>query len=195
MGGKDVDKRVIRTKSAIRRAFNELVLRKDISSVTVSELVAEAGITRSTFYMYYGSVLEVRDDVEREIISHIDRAMDDNDWLKSMVDPYPLLAAVTKEVVKYDEFNRFLLAGSGSGHLVEMVTDRVVAAFTQFVSANHVDIDVAEAKYIAAFFAAGVGECFKLWYRTKTTLSLEELCRKMSAFVARGLSSLRDGES
>ena len=100
-----LDKRVIRTKAAIRGAFNELVLQKDISAITISELVQEAGITRSTFYMYFNTVADVRDDIENEIISHIEKIMDENDWPRCMVDPYPLLSAITKEITQYDEYN------------------------------------------------------------------------------------------
>ncbi len=106
MRQKDVDKRIVRTKSAIRKAFNELVQKKDISAITVSELVEAASITRSTFYMYYGSVLEVRNDIEREIMQNLEKIMCENDWLRFMVDPYPLLDRICKEIIKYDEYNR-----------------------------------------------------------------------------------------
>ena len=114
MEQKDIDKRIIRTKSAIRKAFNELVQKKDISSITVSELVKAASITRSTFYMYYGSVIEVRNDIEQEIMQNLERIMSENDWLYFMIDPYPLLNSITEEIVKYDEYNRYILLKGNS---------------------------------------------------------------------------------
>ncbi len=57
------DKRVLRTKSAIRKAFNQLVQTKEMSDISVSELTQAANITRSTFYMYYDSVAAVRDQI------------------------------------------------------------------------------------------------------------------------------------
>ena len=113
------DKRVLRTQAAIRSAFNELVLKKDISSITISELVDAAGITRSTFYTYFNTVADVRDDIENEIVEHIDRIMEQHDWLESMVNPYPLLDAITKEITRYDEYNKYILSESCSGTLFE----------------------------------------------------------------------------
>lgn len=189
-----IDKRVVRTKGAIRSAFNELIHDKDISAITISELVERAGITRSTFYMYYSTVADVRDEIEDEIIAHIDKIMGESDWLKCMVNPYPLLDAITKEITTYDEFNRYILAESSAGTLFDKLNKRVVAAFMQFVADNKVDIDAARAKYIAAFVTAGITECFKLWFNHRSTLTLEELCCRISEMVTKGLLLLKDFE-
>lgn len=191
MGQKEIDKRILRTKSAIRRAFVELVQKKDISTITVSELVATASITRSTFYMYYGSVIEVRNDIEREIMQNIEKVMGDSDWLYFMVDPYPLLNSISKEIVKYDEYNRYILQRGSSSHLFELLNKRVILEFTDFVKKNNVDIDAARAKYIAVFIAAGIEECFTLWYNHQSTLTLEELCKRMSELITAGLATVR----
>lgn len=191
MAEKEIDKRILRTKRAIRKAFNELVQKKDISSISVSELVEAAGITRSTFYMYYGSVIEVRNDIEQEIMQNLEKIMSENDWLNFMVDPYPLLNSVTKEIIKYDEYNRYILLKGSSSHLFELLNKRVITEFLGYVKANALDIDGARAKYIAAFIAAGIEECFTLWYNHQSTLSLEELCLRMSELIKAGLASIR----
>lgn len=190
MRQREIDKRIVRTKSAIRKAFIDLVQKKDLSSITVSELVAAAGVTRSTFYMYYGSVLEVRNDIEREIMTNLEKIMSESDWLKFMVDPYPLLDSVSKELIKYDEYNRYILRQGSSSHLFELLNKRVVTEFLAYVRANAPDIDAARAKYIAAFIAAGIEECFTLWYNHQSTLTLEELCLRMSELIKAGLKSI-----
>ena len=191
MEQRDKDKRVIRTKTAIRKAFNDLVQKKDISSITVSELVKAASITRSTFYMYYGSVIEVRNDIEQEIMQNLERIMDENDWLYFMVDPYPLLSNISKEIIRYDEYNRYILLKGNSSHLFELLNKRVITSFIDFVKRNDIDIDAARAKYIAAFIAAGIEEAFALWYNHQSTLTLEELCTHMSELIKAGLAAIR----
>lgn len=188
---RDLDKRIIRTKTAIRKAFNELVQKKDISSITVSELVKAASITRSTFYMYYGSVIEVRNDIEQEIMLNLEAIMDDNDWLKFMVDPYPLLSSMTQEIIRYDEYNRYILLQGNSSHLFELINMRVIKKFLEFIKQNNVDIDGARGKYIAMFIAAGIEQSFTLWYNHQSTLTLEELCMHMSALIGAGLKAIR----
>lgn len=182
-----MDKRVIKTKSAIRGALNQLVQQKDMCDISISELVAKANITRSTFYVYYDSIAAVRDDIENEIIAQIDKVMNENDWLKSMVNPYPLLSAIAAQIAKYDEYNRYILSSNNSGSLLDKINSRAVDAFIAFATQTDIGIDVAKAKYVAAFTAAGISECFKLWYNHKSSLTLEELCLRISEFVTKGM--------
>ncbi len=187
------DKRVIRTKNAIRKAFNELVQDKDISAISVSELVKKASITRSTFYMYYSSVLDVRDEIEQEIFVNLDRIMSDGDWLNFMLDPYPLLSRISQELMRYDEYNRFLLSTGDSRGLFDRLNKRVIDVFLQYIEKRGLNIDGARAKYIAVFIAAGIEESFRLWYNHQSSLTLEELCRRMSELIKAGLRSIRGG--
>lgn len=188
------DKRIVRTKNAIRKAFNELVQKKEMSDISVSELTKAAKITRSTFYMYYDSVADVRDQIENDIMSHIDKIMDEQDWLACIVNPYPLLDAIGKEITKYDEYNRYILCSNNSGRLLDKLNTRVVAAFMRYATEKHLSLDAARAKYVAAFISAGIGECFKIWFNHKSSLSLEELCRRISDIVTKGLQYLKEFE-
>lgn len=186
-----VDKRVLRTTNAIRKAFNELVQTKEMSGISVSELTQAAGITRSTFYMYYDSVAAVRDQIENEIFAYVDRVMSEQDWVQCMINPYPLLKTIGSEITRYDEYNRYILCSNNSGSLLDKVNGRVVKAFMKYVKDKAIDIDAARAKYVAAFVSAGIGECFKIWYNHQSTLTLEELCRRISEIVTKGLEILK----
>lgn len=88
-----IDKRVVKTKNAIFDAFKQLVQQKDMADISISELTQKANITRSTFYMYYDTVGDVRSDIENEIVARIDKIMSEADLLNSMTDPYPFQRA------------------------------------------------------------------------------------------------------
>jgi AcrR family transcriptional regulator len=47
------DRRITRTKSALNRAFLELIKEKGYASVTVEEITARANLGRTTFYLHY----------------------------------------------------------------------------------------------------------------------------------------------
>jgi len=192
MAQKTVDIRIVKTKTAVRKAFNEFVQVKDMSNISVSELARRAHITRSTFYMYYESVEAVRDEIENEIFEHVEKVMDEQDWLNCMVNPYPLLEALCKEIGKYDEYNRYILCSRNTGRLLDKMTDKVVQTFLKHVESQKIDIDASRAKYIAAFISAGTAECFKLWFNHKSSLTLEELCKRISEMISAGLASVKD---
>jgi AcrR family transcriptional regulator len=50
------DRRIERTRSALLRAFNDLVLTKGYAALTVDSVARRADVGRSTFYMHYRSL-------------------------------------------------------------------------------------------------------------------------------------------
>lgn len=188
-----IDKRVIKTKNAIFEAFKQLVQEKDMSDITISELTQKANITRSTFYMYYDTISDVRTDIENTIIARIDRIMSETDILNSIKDPYPLLSMLADEILKQDANNRYILSSSTSGQLLDKINDRIVDAYMHWFSSHEgLTNDLGKTKYIVAFAAAGMTECFKIWFNHKSSLSLEELCKNISDAMSKGISLMMD---
>lgn len=54
-----MDRRVSRTKNIIFEAFNNLLMNKNYSKITIQEIIDEANIGRSTFYNHF----ETKDDL------------------------------------------------------------------------------------------------------------------------------------
>ncbi len=191
-----VDKRVLKTKNAIFISFKELVEQKDMADISISELTKKAGITRSTFYMYYNSVGDVRDDIENEIIARIDKILTEDEIGHSLTNPYQLLSTVAEEITKQDQSNKYILSSSSSGRLLDKINDRIVDAYMKSLSANPASsgMDIKKAKYVVAFAVAGMTECFKIWFNHKSSLTLEELCMHVSDTMSKGISFLFDGK-
>ena len=58
------DKRVIRTKKAIRNALFKMMETKELSHISISELTAGANVNRRTFYTHYSDITEILDEIE-----------------------------------------------------------------------------------------------------------------------------------
>ena len=188
-----IDKRVIKTKNAIFEAFKQLVQEKDMSDITISELTQKANITRSTFYMYYNTVSDVRTDIENTIMARIDRIMSETDIRNRIRNPYPLLSMLADEILKQDQNNRYILSSSTSGQLMDKINDRIVEAYMHWFKENEGSTnDIGKVKYIVAFAAAGMTECFKIWFNHKSSLTLEELCKNISDAMSKGISLMTD---
>lgn len=188
-----IDKRVIKTKNAIFEAFKQLVQEKDMSDITISELTQKANITRSTFYMYYNTVGDVRTDIENTIMARIDRIMSETDIRNSIRNSYPLLSMLADEILKQDQNNRYILSSSTSGQLMDKINDRIVDAYINWFKENEGSTnDIGKVKYIVAFAAAGMTECFKIWFNHKSSLTLEELCKNISDAMSKGISLMTD---
>lgn len=65
------DRRILKTKKAIYEALVELMQKKKLNSITVTELAAQADINRKTFYTYYSTVNDVLDEGINELITSL----------------------------------------------------------------------------------------------------------------------------
>ena len=77
---KTPDRRVVKTKRAIKGAFARLLTEKNINDITVSDIAALADINRKTFYNYYAGVYEVVDEIENDIVSRFDEMLTEIDF-------------------------------------------------------------------------------------------------------------------
>ena len=69
------DRRIKKTKKALRKSLFKLLEEKNISQITVTELALAADINRSTFYIYYDDVYDMMDKIQEEIYSILVRTL------------------------------------------------------------------------------------------------------------------------
>lgn len=67
----DNDRRVRKTKRALRTALAELITQKELRHITVQELADRADVHRATFYLHYQDVYDLYEQTGREIISRL----------------------------------------------------------------------------------------------------------------------------
>lgn len=60
------DRRVKRTKKALRDALFELLETKTINQITVTELTTLADVNRATFYFYYTDLIDMLQQIQNE---------------------------------------------------------------------------------------------------------------------------------
>ena len=65
------DARARKSRSAIAEALVRLLESKPFSQITVSELAAEAGVSRSTFYAHYENTHQVFADAVRDFLTMV----------------------------------------------------------------------------------------------------------------------------
>lgn len=64
-----MDKRIIRTKRAIRSAFLELRKAQSLEEIKVIDICALSVINKTTFYKYYTDIFDLNASIENEVFS------------------------------------------------------------------------------------------------------------------------------
>ena len=70
------DRRIRRTKKAVRGALLRLMKNKTVSQISATELCSEADINRSTFYVHYSAPEDVLKSIEEEFLNELEALLD-----------------------------------------------------------------------------------------------------------------------
>ena len=74
---KKTDRRIAKTKKAIRNAFVKLLVEKDIEKISVKEIADLADVDRKTVYNYYAGVYEIREELENDLLADLKKCTHD----------------------------------------------------------------------------------------------------------------------
>lgn len=83
-----VDRRIVRTQEAIKKAFIELMSEKKFDSITIQDIADTANINRATVYLHYLDKYDLLDKIIEEHINNMVTHCDSEaemDWIESTV--------------------------------------------------------------------------------------------------------------
>ncbi len=70
---KPMDRRIARTKTAIREALVALIEEKGFDAILVSDIAERANINRGTFYLHYQDKFDLLEKTQTEIVESVER--------------------------------------------------------------------------------------------------------------------------
>lgn len=181
------DRRVIKTKRAIKNALMHLLNDRDINDITISDIAAQADINRKTFYNYYSGVHEVIDEMEDDIISHVDEALTDIDFIDNLENPYLIFEKLTSVIsTDMDTFGYLLGMNTNVGLLSKMVD--LLKAKVKSVILPVVELDELRLNLMLEFMITGMVAVFKRWFNSDRRASIDEISRQMNILAFKGLN-------
>ena len=83
-----VDRRIVRTQDAIKKAFLELMSEKKFDSITIQDISDRANINRATVYLHYLDKFDLLDKIIEEHIhnmANLCKLEAEMDWIESTV--------------------------------------------------------------------------------------------------------------
>ncbi len=178
----DTDKRVIRTKKAIKSALFKLLETKELSSVTISELTAEANVNRRTFYTHYRNITDILDEVEGDLVAALKKLTEKFDAEDYEQSAYNIFIGLHHIIIA--DFDNYF-------HLIRVDTRGTLTTRLKNVIKHHVDnllltLTIKRGGWGAAVSAFIVGGFFNLymeWYLNPDNIPLEEAARLASGMV------------
>ncbi|MGN1301755.1 MAG: TetR/AcrR family transcriptional regulator [Clostridia bacterium] len=160
-----------KTRELIKKTFAELMNeKKELSKITVTELVKRADITRSTFYTHYDDIYEVVNDYQLETIELL---VSDDKVLDSIQDIYNYFDDIFDCLKENEEIYKMLLVSNGSllflEELKKLAGEKIYYAMRNIIKNNkYLELDVS-------FYMSGIISELVKYFRGQSDYSLEEL--------------------
>lgn len=187
-GGK-VDRRVVKTRAAIRSAFRKLVKEHGLSKVTVSSLAREADIDRKTFYLHYDSIGDLVDDEAEQMVG---RVMSRVDQERIGSEPRRQIRAALDEVnamIRADlEFYTYI-AGNLS---IDFILDHIGRAITKWFDEHGDSALLANVEMLAyqlRFYLVGAVSVYGAWLQSDRMTPLEKVSDMLENALDLGLEA------
>lgn len=181
------DLRVRRTLKAIRSAFYELVLTKNYSDISITELTDLAEINRKTFYLHYSSLDDLVKEVEQEIVDNI---LQNVRMSAEQMDVAGCVDNFYHYLDECDEVQQKLLCDSHYYFFYEDVTDAVLKsnAFSRF-------FEMTKHPDIVRSYSICITFIYRNWLKNGRPIPLDELIEYASMIIAKGYSGIIEKEA
>ena len=152
------DRRVRKTRSAIKSSFIELLNEKELEKITIQDIADRADINRGTFYLHYEDKYLLLSDMEDEFISqmtflnHLHNIMEKNpeDTAKNFINI--ILKNMLQHISDHITFYQTILQLNRKSKLEEKIYSLIGENMQKYISKNH-EIEGIPEKYFHSYVA------------------------------------------
>lgn len=163
----------LRSRKLINEALADILQEKPLDKITVTEVVARAGINRGTFYAHYADIPDVIQHLIQDTFAKIRTVISQKPEQLQML-PELLLSRIMEILMEDMDFYRKVMASSTAPlmqeQLVEFVIQYLLDQEELYAFGNHRQYELT-----IRFCAGGLSNLYRDWFFGKLDMPLEEL--------------------
>lgn len=178
-----MDKRIIKTRTSIKKAFIELVEEKSINKISVSDLAAKALVNRSTFYLHYADVASVAEDIDREIEKSISECFEGFSISDIYASTYLFFKKLTARLDENEAMKRYIIFSTNCVHVISNIKLVLVEKTTCSLLRKFPQIDAQKLTYPLTYAAGGIMDCYVNWVKSGEGTIPIEVMKDVSAIT------------
>ncbi len=185
---KKPQRNALRSQKLIKKAFAKLLHEKELSKITVSDIVKEAEICRGTFYAHFMDINDLFDQMENEIMDYVMKFIDEMGVVNFLENPRPVLDLVFSAIEKDKDFYKNLLLNKSATIISERMINMLRDKFVDDITARYTSKSKDETKTFLIFVANGIQGLFTRWLNDSAPVSTrgvtDMLCRMIGGCMA-----------
>ena len=193
------DRRIQRTRQALRNALLQLVKEKGYDSILVEEITQRANLGRATFYLHYKDKEDLLVDVFSEIAKEKSRALLEipfsawiTDWgttdptNENNTVPPPLL--VFQHVAENSDIYRIIFKSEKADRIIERIRKIITQSITEFIQTKAKSDPIpilftVPVGLLAAYYSGAILSFVDWWLEQELSYSPEEMTRMFQRLI------------
>ena len=191
------DRRVRKSKRAIKQAFIELLTENNLDRITIQQISDLADVNRGTFYLNYEDKYALLDEMENEQIEEIKGFVDIRkmDLSTKTSDRFieDFANKVIKNVITHIEHNiefyQVILNLERKSQIEEQLAD-IVRSNIKHLIGNKDNVFGIPENYYLSYVVGSMMSMIKYWVSDENRVSVEELVNYVSTIASTGPLSI-----
>ncbi len=184
---KSVDRRIRKTKTALKHSLTVLMQKKKVKDISVKELTELSDINRGTFYLHYRDVFDLLEQSEEDLLREFRETLDSYSEEFLVGNPMRLFQAVFTLCKNNADLVRILIGENGDikflNQLKKLLREKCLTDWSTVTKEK-------QSRHFDAYFAFTVGGCLSLlqnWFATGMQESPAELAEITKIFLDRDM--------
>lgn len=166
-----MDKRSIKTHKNIKLSFLNILKRKDLSSITITELCNDCKIHRKTFYAHFRNTADILDEIYDELIQDIEQLYK-NILKKKYITFEEIFQKINTYFTENLEIYQLLLQGRHCAIFVTKILNYFNSNFTEINEKNRESIT---NKYTFYFCLSGITSLYVYYLQNCSIVSITDI--------------------
>lgn len=188
-----VDRRIRKTKQAIKQAFIQLLEQKDLDNITISDITEAADINRGTFYLHYEDKYDLLEKMENEYAQVLYDHTRVTELLKSVssVDEFfeifsnQVLKNVMTHIYNNLDFYQVILTLERRSQLEERMYEIILDNMKAYMDEKG-EISGVPLMYFHSYVSGSMAGIVKHWVKDEHRVDVDTLIQYISRIVFNG---------
>ena len=173
----------IRSKNLIKKALAKLIHEKELSKITVSDIIREADISRGTFYAHFSDVNSVITQIESEEMNSLMDFVDKYGFENICIKPKKFIAAICEYMMRDMEYYRMLAMSNILNNFIWRLVNVYYEKLLERVLTLKPDIDRNEAELYLIYLTSGAKTVIISWLNGEIKGTPEEIGERLGALI------------
>ena len=190
MNTKNDDRRVRKTKKALRQGLSELLLKKNIKDISVRELTDYVDIHRGTFYLHYRDIYDLYAQIEAETAQEVKGILERYTPEEVAGTPFPMILTLIEYIAENVSLCRMMLSQNGNMSFTKELSDIIYQKCIHDWMALFKESTMEQREFYGAYVVSGCIGVLRKWLDTGMAQTPERVATIIEKITGQGMKFL-----